>query len=71
MTGEDLVQREDDKEHVVRHRMEVYRQQTLPLVRYYQDLQAKHPDSAPRYVSVDGMLPVAAVSAQINDALTR
>jgi adenylate kinase len=34
-TGEPLVQRDDDKEQTVRHRLEVYRKQTRPLVDYY------------------------------------
>src|SRR4051812_14805779 len=35
LTGEPLVQRDDDKEATVRHRLEVYRKQTRPLVDYY------------------------------------
>ena len=70
VTGEDLVQREDDKEHVVRHRMQVYREQTLPLVAYYTKLEQQHPNSAPHYVHVDGMLAVGEVSAAIASALS-
>ena len=36
MTGEPLVQREDDREDTVRKRLEVYRAQTRPLIDYYQ-----------------------------------
>lgn len=36
-SGEDLVQRDDDKEDVVRHRLNVYREQTMPLISYYAD----------------------------------
>ena len=36
-TGEELVQREDDKEETVKKRLDVYHQQTKPLVRYYED----------------------------------
>jgi adenylate kinase len=36
VTGEPLVQREDDREHTVRERLEVYRAQTRPLIDYYQ-----------------------------------
>jgi adenylate kinase len=34
-TGEDLIQRDDDQEETVRKRLEVYHQQTRPLVDYY------------------------------------
>ena len=37
VTGEDLIQRDDDREETVRHRLSVYRQQTRPLVDYYSD----------------------------------
>ena len=39
-TGEPLIQRDDDREETVRKRLEVYRQQTRPLVDYYQALPA-------------------------------
>lgn len=36
VTGEDLIHRPDDQEDVVRHRLDVYRQQTAPVLAYYQ-----------------------------------
>lgn len=39
-TGEELIQREDDKEETVRHRLSVYHSQTKPLVDFYQKLSA-------------------------------
>lgn len=51
-TGEPLVQREDDKEETVRKRLEVYHEQTEPLVGFYRGLQAAN---APKYVRVEGI----------------
>lgn len=53
-TGEDLVQREDDREEVVRQRLETYHDQTAPLVKYYRDWEASGDDRAPRYVHISG-----------------
>lgn len=52
VTGEALIQREDDKEETVRKRLDVYHQQTEPLVGFYQELKAAN---APRYVKVPGV----------------
>ncbi|WP_303760728.1 adenylate kinase, partial [Alcanivorax jadensis] len=54
-TGEELVQRDDDKEETVRKRLEVYQAQTRPLVDFYQDLAKKDDAKAPRYVRVAGV----------------
>ena len=54
VTGEPLVQRDDDRESTVRHRLEVYHQQTEPLVDYYQQWEVAEPDSAPRVSRIDG-----------------
>ena len=54
-SGEALVQRDDDKEDVIRKRLEVYHAQTAPLISYYQDWAAKDAASAPKYVSVPGV----------------
>jgi len=68
VTGEELVQRLDDQEATVRHRLHVYQQQTLPLVEYY----AKCSDQdvhIPHYLPINGMLAVAQVSEHIVQAL--
>ena len=52
-TGEDLVQREDDKEETIRDRLATYHNQTEALVGFYQDL-AKSGQNAPRYAKFDG-----------------
>ncbi|MGN6459092.1 MAG: adenylate kinase, partial [Achromobacter mucicolens] len=49
VTGEDLVQRDDDREETVRHRLSVYREQTRPLVDYYSAWAQQDPAAAPKY----------------------
>lgn len=44
VTGEDLIQRDDDREETVRNRLNVYRQQTRPLVDYYSSWAQQSPD---------------------------
>ena len=54
-TGEDLVQREDDKEAVVKNRLDVYHSQTKPLVDYYANWASSGSAGAPKHIKVDGM----------------
>jgi adenylate kinase len=61
VTGEDLVQRDDDREDTVRKRLEVYQAQTRPLVEYYAKWAAEGDPRAPRYRKVDGLQSVEAV----------
>lgn len=63
VTGEDLVQRDDDKPDVVKDRLEVYHKQTAPLINYYTKVAAKNP--ALKYIKVDGTLPIDAVETAI------
>ena len=49
-TGEDLIQRSDDKEETVRKRLDVYHGETAVLIGFYSGLSGEH---APRYVTVD------------------
>lgn len=69
ITGEALVQRADDQEQTVRNRLNVYRQQTLPLIEFY-SRRAGSNSAMPKYLSVDGMQDVEAVKAAIFSALT-
>ncbi len=55
LTGEDLVQREDDKEETVKQRLEVYHSQTKPLVDYYSSWANSGKNPSPRYVKVAGV----------------
>jgi adenylate kinase len=54
ITGEDLVQRADDNKDTVRSRLEVYHEQTQPLVDYYQSWMNSD-DSAPKYSAANGV----------------
>jgi adenylate kinase len=54
VTGEPLVQRDDDKEDTVRKRLQVYQQQTRPLVDYYAQWAATGDAQAPRYARISG-----------------
>ena len=63
-TGEDLVQREDDKEDTIRDRLATYHNQTEALVGFYQDL-AKLVQNAPRYAKIDGAQAIDKVSEQV------
>lgn len=55
VTGEPLVQREDDKEETVKKRLDVYSQQTRPLVAYYSEWAKREPQAAPQYRAISGM----------------
>ena len=66
-TGEDLVQRDDDKPEVVKDRLAVYHEQTAPLINYYTDVAAKNP--ALKYIKVDGTQPIDQVEAEIITSL--
>jgi adenylate kinase len=68
LTGEPLVQRDDDKEETVRHRLTVYQNQTRPLVDYY-SVWAEADVNAPRYRKVHGLGSVQDIQARISAAL--
>jgi adenylate kinase len=55
VTGEELVQRADDAEETVRARLNVYHDQTKPLISYYRGWAESDADSAPRYIYVEGV----------------
>jgi len=61
VTGEDLIQREDDKEETVKKRLAVYHTQTEPLVAYYARWGASGDVRAPRYRKVSGLGTVEGV----------
>jgi adenylate kinase len=60
VTGEPLIQREDDKEETVRKRLKVYHEQTQPLVDYYAS-----PDNPAKFVSIPGVGSVDEITAKI------
>ncbi len=69
VTGEPLVQREDDAEETVRKRLEVYHQQTKPLVDYYSSWADTNDAKAPRYIAIEGKGSVEEIRDKILGAL--
>ena len=69
VTGEPLVQRDDDKEETVKKRLDVYSSQTRPLVDYYQNWAKEEPAKAPKYRSSSGMGSVDEITARVFAAL--
>jgi len=69
VTGEPLIQRDDDREETVRHRLEVYRKQTSPLVGYYGRLAASGEAGAPKYRKISGLGTVEEIKQRAFAAL--
>jgi len=69
VTGEDLVQRDDDKEDVVLDRLKVYHEQTEPLIGYYKEQAAKN--SNLKYIRVDGTADIQDVENAIISQLEK
>ena len=68
-TGEDLIQRDDDKEETVRERLNVYHQQTEPLIDYYSNWAESGDTKAPKYARINGIGKVEEIRDQIFTAL--
>jgi adenylate kinase len=73
LTGEELIQRDDDQEETVRKRLEVYNAQTRPLVEYYSSWADKTPVkntiAAPQYRKIEGLGTVKDITARVFLAL--
>ena len=69
VTGEPLIQREDDKEETVRKRLEVYSAQTRPLVDYYSQWAKNDSANAPQYRAISGMGSVDDITGRAMNAL--
>ncbi len=69
VTGEDLVQRDDDKDETVRKRLKVYHDQTEPLIEYYSNWAAGGDANAPKYVRIDGIGKVEEIRDAVFKAL--
>lgn len=69
VTGEPLIQRDDDSEKTVRHRLSVYHDQTEPLIGYYQEWAAKDAEAAPAYHRIAGVGSVDEIRDQVLTAL--
>ncbi|MEY3669644.1 MAG: adenylate kinase [Pseudomonadota bacterium] len=69
VTGEPLIQRDDDQEATVRKRLEVYHQQTKPLVDFYDTWAATGQSAAPKLISISGTGSVEEITARVLSAL--
>ena len=70
VTGEPLIQRDDDKEETVMKRLEVYAAQTRPLVDYYANWAKADPQNAPKYRAISGTGTVEEITARALQALS-
>lgn len=70
LTGEDLIQREDDKEGTVKHRLSVYQAQTQPLVEYYTKWAQTGDALAPQYRRISGLGTVDEITQRATAALS-
>ncbi len=69
ITGEPLIQRDDDKEETVKKRLDVYSTLTRPLVAYYSQWAQNDPHNAPKYRAISGTGSVEAITARVFEAL--
>ena len=70
LTGEELIQRKDDEEETVRKRLDVYSQQTRPLVDYYSAWAKADPAAAPKYRAIQGVGTVEEITQRALAALS-
>lgn len=70
VTGEDLIQRDDDKEETVKKRLDVYHSQTEVLVDYYNKWALSGQPGAPKYRKIAGVGPVETIRDKAFAALT-
>ena len=71
VTGEPLIQRDDDKEETVRKRLDVYNAQTRPLVDYYSQWAKNQADAAPKYRAISGLGTVEEIKERAFAALSQ
>lgn len=69
LTGEALIQRDDDLESTVRKRLEVYHSQTKPLVEFYSRWASSGDAHAPRMFTISGVGPVDEITSRVMQAL--
>ncbi|SHN14297.1 adenylate kinase [Rhizobacter sp. OV335] len=69
VTGDELIQRDDDKEETVKKRLEVYQKQTRPLVEYYSGWAATGDAAAPKYRKISGTGSVEEITSRALAAL--
>ena len=68
LTGDNLIQRIDDHEEIVRDRLSIYHKQTQPLVNYYREVALKH-NSVTKFYAISGVGTLDEVKKRINAAL--
>jgi adenylate kinase len=71
VTGEALIQRDDDQEETVRNRLDVYHAQTEPLIDYYKNWESSGDSAAPKYIRIEGVGKVEEIRDQIYSALDK
>lgn len=69
ITGEPLVQREDDKEETLRRRLKVYYEQTQPMIAYFAAWEKEEPQIAPKIIKISGIGTVDEVRNRVFAAL--
>ena len=70
-TGEELVQRDDDKEETVRKRLAIYHEQTAPLVNFYKQLESAKGENAPKYAHIAGVGSLQDIKDKVMAALQK
>ena len=70
ITGEPLIQRDDDRQETVKKRLDVYSAQTRPLVAYYSDWAKAQPAAAPKYRAISGIGTVDEITSRVFQALS-
>lgn len=68
-TGEDLIQRDDDQEETVKARLDIYHEQTEPLIAYYSSWAEAGEDNSPKYLKIDGVGTVDGIRDSIFEGL--
>ena len=71
VTGEALIQRDDDQEETVRNRIDVYHAQTEPLIGYYKSWESSGESAAPKYIRIEGVGKVEEIRDHIYSALDK
>jgi adenylate kinase len=66
-TGDDLMQRADDSEETVRHRLGIYHDQTKPLVAFYKQFETEN--TTTKYVHVPGVGSLEEITAKVMESL--
>ena len=69
VTGDPLIQRDDDHEDVVKKRLAVYHDQTEALVGFYSELAKSGDASAPKYRAISGLGKIEEITKRVFEAL--